>query len=93
MEPPKKKNYIDRDSVIDLREAIEAKGFHIATNDELAWLNKPMTERDTRMVDWAQTLEYMEWTKICPEKADTYKGWKVLNDIAKKLSIDEKYSR
>lgn len=91
-EPPKKNNYIDKDDILGLRKGVEAKGFHIATNNELAWLRKPMTEHDKRLVAWAKMLSYTEWMKIKPEEADTYQGWQALDDISRRLYHDEGWS-
>lgn len=90
-EPPKKSNYIDKDDIGGLRAALEAKGFHIATNKELWWLRKPMTDHDKQMVAWAETLSETEWVKIRPDDADTYEGWEALDDIQGHLYRKEEY--
>lgn len=76
----------------ELREALEAKGFHIATRDEQAWLNKPLTGHDKQLINWAETLTDAEWTKIRSEEADTYQGWKALKDITNRLHHYEEAS-
>lgn len=81
----------DKLDYCDLRGMLEAYGDHIATRREEMWLTKPMTAHDKQMVAWAETLSETEWVKIRPDDADTYEGWKALDDIQGRLYRKEEY--
>lgn len=84
---------IDSDDIQALREALEAKGFRIMTQSEADWIDKPMTVWDADLVEEAKKRTPMEWTEIEPDEAETYRGWKALDDISRRLYHQENFGR